>query len=216
MKTLVLNTLEEIARRALDLAQGPRIAVSGGSTYAAVFKLWVPEIQRRVQSGQSQRFFPVDERAVPFEDPDNNWRVCYESLLSPVGLGDQKKHLAVSASQFQGLLDIEFDGPVIFDQIFLGMGEDGHTASLFPGGNYLKNRKSVTLDVVGPKPPPNRITLGLKPLWECKRLIAIVLGASKAPMVKRLREGDMSLPITMALAGNDDSILILDRAAAES
>jgi 6-phosphogluconolactonase len=175
----------------------------------------MPEMKRRAEAGAAPRFFPVDERKVPFGDAQSNWKACCEELLFPAGLGDQKAHHAVSAAQYEALLRREFpEGPVVFDQVFLGMGEDGHTASLFPGGDYLKDRKSVALDVVGPKPPPQRVTLALKPLWDCKTLVAVALGASKAPMVRRLREADMSLPITLALAGHGDSVLLLDKAAA--
>ena len=215
MKIEVSDSLEEVARKALEYAQGPRIAVSGGGTFAGLFRHWLPEMKRRAQAGTPPRFFPVDERRVPFTDPQSNWKTCYEELLLPAGLEAQKVHHAVSTSQYLALLEGEFKGgPVVFDQVFLGMGEDGHTASLFPGGAYLKDRKSVVLDVVGPKPPPERVTLGLKPLWDCKVLVAIALGESKAPMVRRLREADMTLPITMALAGHGNAVLLLDRAAA--
>jgi len=211
----VLDSLEEVAQKSLEYVVGPRLAVSGGTTFAALFRHWLPEVKRKVESGLTLRFFPVDERRVPFEDSQCNWKVCYEELLLPAGLAAQKDHYVTSAAQYGELLQREFgNAPVIFDQIFLGMGEDGHTASLFPGGSYLSDRDSNVLDVVGPKPPPQRVTLGFKPLLQCKTLVAIALGASKASLVKGLREGDTELPISIALNNHNNSILLLDRAAA--
>ena len=215
LKILVLDSLEDVAQKSLEYVQGPRVAVSGGTTFAALFRHWLPEVKRKVGAGETLGFFPVDERAVPFENPQCNWKVCCEELLIPAGLAAQRNHHVTTALQYEELLRREFAGdPVVFDQIFLGMGEDGHTASLFPGGSYLQDRTSIVLDVVGPKPPPQRVTLGFKPLKECETLVAIALGASKASMVKRLCEGDAELPIAIAMAGHGNAVLLLDRAAA--
>src|SRR5438128_972535 len=108
---------------------GPRVAVSGGTTFAALFRHWMPEVKRNVEAGETLRFFPVDERTVPFEDAHCNWRVCCEDLLIPAGLAGQKNHHVTTAAQYADLLLREFGGgAVVFDQIFLGIGEDGHTA----------------------------------------------------------------------------------------
>ena len=215
MKIVVLDSLEAVAKKSLEYVKGPSIAVSGGTTFAAIFRYWLSDIKGRVERGESMRFFPVDERKVPFEDPQCNWKVCHEELLRPAGLDSQKNHYVTTAEQYRALLNREFNsGPVIFDSIFLGMGEDGHTASLFPGGDALKDTTSLVIDVTGPKPPPQRVTLGLKPLWECRTLITIALGVSKVAMVKRLRDGDRNLPVAMAMAAHPNAVLLLDRAAA--
>ncbi len=214
LNVIVLDSLEQVAQKSLEYVRGPRVAVSGGTTFAALFRHWLPEVKRRAESGDRLKFFPVDERRVPFEDSQCNWKVCYEELLLPAGLG-QKEHHVTTAAQYAELLRGEFGrNPVVFDQIFLGMGEDGHTASLFPGGEYLEDKTSIVLDIVGPKPPPQRVTLGFRALWECRTLVAVALGASKAPMVKRLLQGDNELPIARALNGHGNPVLLLDRAAA--
>ena len=214
MKIVVVDSLEDVAEKSLEYVKGPRMAVSGGTTFAVLFRHWLPSVKRRVEAGEILRFFPVDERKVLFEDSQCNWQVCFNELLQPAGLAAQKNHYVTTASQYAALLQSEFaNGPVIFDQVFLGMGEDGHTASLFPGGSYLNDLESVVLDVVGPKPPPQRVTLGFKPLKECKTLIAIALGASKAGLVRDLREGKSDLPIARALKAHGNAVLLLDRAA---
>ncbi len=211
----VMNALEQVAQAALEYLQGPRLAVSGGTTFAAMFPLWASSVQARVKAGTPLRFFPVDERRVAFADEACNWRTCCEALLEPAGLGLQRAHWATSAAQYSDVLEREFGAdPVVFDQIFLGVGEDGHTASLFPESAALRDRKSIVIDVTGPKPPPQRVTLGLRTLWDCRTLVCVALGEAKAPAVKRLREGDMELPITQAVAGHGRAILLLDQAAA--
>ncbi len=216
MRFIVLDSLEDVAARSLELAAGPRIAVSGGTTFAALFRHWAPEMRRRTQAGSPPRFFLVDERDVPFDDPACNWKSCYEDLLVPAGLGEQKAHHVRTAAEYAKLLRAEFgDDPVVFDQVFLGMGEDGHTASLFPGKETLRDLESDVLDVAdSPKPPPRRVTLGLKPIRAARTLVLVTLGAGKAEMIRRLRAGDASLPITLAMQDHPDAVVLLDRAAA--
>jgi 6-phosphogluconolactonase len=142
--------------------------------------------------------------------------ILHGDLLVPAGLGDQKAHYVTTAAAYDALLRREFgDGPVVFDQVYLGMGEDGHTASLFPGKPSLNDLSSVVLDVTdSPKPPPERVTLGLGTIRAARSLVTIALGAGKVDMVRRLRAGDTTLPITLAMQGHPDATLILDRAAA--
>lgn len=216
MKIEILDSLDDVAARSLELLGGPRIAVSGGTTFAALFRHWAPDVKRRTEAGESLRFFVVDERKVPFDDPQCNWKSCTEELLVPAGLAEQKSHHVTTATDYAALLAREFGtDPVVFDQVFLGMGEDGHTASLFPGKPTLQDLTSTVLDVAdSPKPPAGRVTLGLGPIRESRALITIALGAGKAEMVRRLRENDVSLPITLAMQGHPNATLILDRAAA--
>lgn len=216
MQVIVLDTLEQVAAKSLELLKGPRVAVSGGTTFAALFRRWAPEVARRAAAGERLRFFAVDERSVPFEDPACNWKSCYEDLLLPAGLAEQKAHHVTTAAEYGRLLRAEFGtDPVRFDQVYLGMGEDGHTASLFPGKPSLADFESAVLDETdSPKPPPHRVTLGLGPLRASGTLVAVALGAGKAEMVRRLRAGDASLPITLALQGHPDAVLLLDKAAA--
>jgi 6-phosphogluconolactonase len=216
MEIIVLDGLEDVARKSLEYLQGPRIAVSGGSTFAALFRHWAPDVARRTRAGETLRFFVVDERKVPFESPDCNWKACTEDLLIPAGLEVQRSHFVTTAMDYSALLRSEFGAsPVHFDRVFLGMGEDGHTASLFPGKPTLADLLSTVIDVTdSPKPPAERVTLGLKPIRESGALITVALGAGKADRVRQLVDGDESLPITLAMKGHDHGVLLLDKAAA--
>src|SRR5690606_16154304 len=143
MQVIVLDTLDQVAAKSLEYLAGPRVAVSGGTTFAALFRQWAPEVRRRVAAGAPYRFFVVDERKVAFDDPQCNWKSCYEDLLVPAGLEEQKDHFVDSAARYTKLLKTEFgDAPVIIDHVFLGMVEDGHTASPFPGKEPLRGTDS--------------------------------------------------------------------------
>jgi len=99
----------------------------------------------------------------------------------------------------------------VFDVIFLGVGDDGHTASLFPGQPYLDDLTSVVLGTTSPKPPFKRITLGMAPLIAAKRLLVIVAGAEKRNIVARIFGKDQSIPIVNVLSQRKDSTVFMEK-----
>ncbi len=214
MQTFVFDTLEEVGKKTLEYLNGPDIAISGGGTYAELFEIWKKELLKRGPEVKNLNFYPVDERRVGFDESGNNWKVAFDKLFAPLGIREQKDNMGQSAAQFQSLLKSNFGDRVVFDQIYLGMGDDGHTASLFPGDPALEDTDSLVLETNSPKPPVPRVTLGLRIIWDARDLITVVLGGGKASLVKRLLDGDMSLPITRAMKGHANPILILDKAAA--
>jgi len=208
------DTLEEIITESHKCLKGPNVALSGGGTYAKLFAGWAS-----LGNLAHINFFPVDERQVEFENNGCNWKVTYDRLLMPMGLFSQRGHHARSKIQYEKLLKDHFaqgNGDIIFDQVFLGMGDDGHTASLFPGNSYLENTEVLVLETRSPKPPFPRVTLGLKTLWQAKALYLIVLGKEKSRMLSRLFSQDKSLPITLALKGHANPVIFLDKAAYET
>lgn len=218
MRVVVLSTQEEVAQKSLELLSGPRVALLGGSTFTALAHTWVPEVSRRVREGQVLRFFPVDERNVPFDDAASNWKSVYENLLAPTGLEEQRTHHVTAAAEYAALLKTEFgSGPVVFDSVFLGIGEDGHTASLFPDKDAVRDVESVVINVFdSPKAPAKRVTLGLRPIRESRVLVAVALGKGKAEVVRRLVSGDETLPITQATKDHPYAILLIDQEAASA
>ena len=213
MKRIIVKNLEEMAERSLELLTrtgAKNVAVSGGSTYKALFTHWGKADLPKMD------FYPVDERMVGFEEEGNNWKVAYDLLFTPAGIPKQKEHMAVNGSQFLRLLHQKVGKDVLLDQVWLGMGDDGHTASLFPGGKQLLDIESQVLETTSPNAPFPRVTLGLKPIWEAKELFLIVLGSGKAEMLKRALEGDKSLPITLALEGHPNPTILLDEEVASA
>ena len=209
MEKLVLENEEAVARKALELLSGPVAALSGGSTFARMYPYWSSE-----PSLKKVQFFPVDERRVPFDHEGCNWRVTTEHLLEPLGLESQKAHWAQNGQQYLDLLLEKLGPQPRFDQIYLGTGGDGHTASLFPGGDYLTDSASLVLETESPKPPHPRVTLAFKPLWEASQLILLVTGSGKREIVSRILAGDETLPVVLALKGHPHPVILMDRAAA--
>lgn len=208
IRTLSCPDVDALALASAVRIAGPHVAISGGGTYAQLFPRW---IGRSELCGVS--FFPADERLVPIDDPASNWGQARRLLFDPLGRSSDLDHFARSAEQYGRLLRAKLGDPVRFDSVFLGVGEDGHTASLFPGGAELADERSPVLETLSPQPPARRVTLGLATLWAARSLIAVASGAAKRSVVQRLLDGDRSLPITLALAGHPAPLLILERSA---
>jgi 6-phosphogluconolactonase len=177
---------------------GARLAVAGGSALAALGALRAaldPGVWRRL------RLTWVDERCVPVADPQSNrgeaLRAGHLDPAAPPGLElplylDRETPEAACARVARGLRDLFMGG---LDALLLGMGEDGHLASLFPG-----HRWDVAVDVFpvpdSPKPPPSRITLALPLLAAAPTPVLLAAGSGKREALKRLAAGDPALPGT--------------------
>ncbi|MCI0570295.1 MAG: 6-phosphogluconolactonase [Myxococcaceae bacterium] len=136
--------------------------------------------------------YQVDERAVPPEHPESNFRMLQETLLELLGaraprvfrMEAEREDLEAAARDYEALL------PAALDVVLLGLGEDGHTASLFPGAQVLKERtRRVAAVEDSPKPPPRRLTLTLPALEAARALLGVATGQGKRQAVEALRAG---------------------------
>ncbi|MBD3239401.1 MAG: hypothetical protein GF331_02360 [Chitinivibrionales bacterium] len=200
--------LDAVAEQTAELIRNGVIGLSGGSTYRSLFPLWAA----RRPDCSAARFFPVDERLVPFDDPASNWHMAYELLLQPLGREADKAHFPASAAMYTELLQRELGANPRFDTVFLGAGRDGHTASLFPGGAYLADDDSIALETQSPQPPVRRVTLGPGVLGHARRLIAVVSGAGKQDVATGLLRADTALPLVSVLARHPSPLVYLDAA----
>jgi 6-phosphogluconolactonase len=202
------DSLEELARLTLPYLVKGNIALSGGVTYGRLFPLWAglkPDCR-------ATTFFPVDERIVGFDDPGSNWGTACREFLSKVGKSEDKGNFAVGAQQYGALLKARFGAqPPIFDAVFLGVGDDGHIAGLFPGKRYLDDLNSIVLETASPKPPFHRVTLAMAPLTAAKTLVAIIAGKEKKVLVKRLLDDDDTLPIVTVLSKRKTSLVFVEK-----
>ena len=208
---------DEAAERAADvLATGidaartvrgeAHVALSGGSNVGQVYRLLGP----RLPDWRDVHLWYGDERVVPLDDPESTHRLATGTLDAP---GAVWHPLAVelgcegAAARYAE----ELDGTVL-DVALNGMGEDGHTASLFPYDPQL-NASGVAVCVPdSPKPPPQRMTLTLGKLNESRRIVLLVTGAQKAPMLARVLAGpDPAVPAS--LLERDRLEIIADTAA---
>ena len=209
MTVVSFHSFEELARLTLPYLSKGNIALSGGSTYGRLFSLWAglsPDCRNTT-------FFPVDERIVPFDDPQSNWGIAYGKFLSLAGRSKDKDNFATSADSYRALLKMRFSIDIpVFDVVFLGVGDDGHTASLFPGEPYLDDLHSVVLETKSPKPPFQRVTLAMAPLIAAETLIVIITGKEKKPIVAKILAKDETLPISKVLSRRKTSLLFIEDA----
>jgi 6-phosphogluconolactonase len=196
-----------LAEATMPFIQKGFVALSGGNTYSRLFPLWVALKPDCAHAS----FFPVDERIVPFDDPQSNWGLTYRNFLIPINKEDDKNNFAQSAVQYYSMLKSKLKCNLpVFDVIFLGIGDDGHTASLFPKQPDLDDTTSVVLETTSPKPPFSRITLGLGPIISAKKVIAILSGNEKAAIAKKIFKKNLELPIVKVLSQRKSSIMFIE------
>jgi 6-phosphogluconolactonase len=210
-KFTVLATAEDVAEdAAADIAEALRdgaktLVLTGGTTPQRCYEL-LAELD--VEWGRVAVLFG-DERCVPPTDPDSNYRMVKQLLLdkvSPATVYRMPAELGPDAGADEYAQVIELVAPL--DLVLLGVGEDGHVASLFPGHPALK-AEGLTIGIHdSPKPPPERVTLTLEAIRDAGRVIILATGAGKADAVARAKRGEV--PAGMI----DGAQWLIDRAAA--
>src|SRR5262245_61276323 len=231
----IFATPEALARHVADwllaaavTAEGRfAIALSGGSTPRRLYELLSGSPYRENFPWARTHWFWGDERFVPRDSPQSNYRMALESMLmrAPVpaanihpipteGLTPQDAALAYERElkRFYGAATLSPDRP-LFDVTFLGLGPEGHIASLFPGTGIPDERTRWVGAVIGAKPEP-RITLTYPTLESSREIAFLVTGAAKRPVLERLLEGDPELPATRLHPVHGTLRLFVDRAAA--
>jgi 6-phosphogluconolactonase len=208
MKIEVLADAEAVARagaaftaaeaRAAVSARGRFIvAVSGGHTPWTMLRALAEE--RMPWAGV--HVVQVDERVAPAGDPDRNLTHLRESLLAHCPLRPDQVHampvesadLEFASGQYAAMLQKIAGAPAVLDLAHLGLGPDGHTASLVPGDPVL-DATGADVAVTGVYQGRRRMTLTYPMLNRSRRIVWLVTGREKADMLARLREGDDSIP----------------------
>lgn len=192
----------------LQARPGPvAVALSGGSTPKLLYQaLAAPPFVDRVPWDRTHWFWG-DERFVPHDDGRSNYRMIAEAMLGRVGAPPGNIHpiptegmsAEDAAARYQITLQAHHGGqtldPVrpLFDIVLLGLGTNGHTASLFPGTPVLKERTAWAAAVT-PAGEPTRITLTYPPLESCRHAAFLVAGADKRDVLAQVRAGAGDLP----------------------
>lgn len=199
---------------------GAHVSLAGGTTPRRAYELLAPQLPHAAQVD----WWFGDERCVPPDDPESNYRLVAESLLVAASIPVERVHRvhgeeppATAAAWYEEELrrgpPATDAGIPILDAALLGLGEDGHTASLFPGDPALRVTDRLVVPVVAVKPPPNRITLTLPVFLAAREVLILATGAGKSDAVSRVLAGpDPSTPASL-LAGADVT-LVTDEAAA--
>ncbi len=185
--------------------------LAGGTTPTAAYHLLAGHDLRAGIEWERVRVAMGDERCVPVGDPASNWGQAAAALLDHVPLPPEHRlrpRGELGAEQAADAYETALrrlpagrGGAPRLDVVWLGVGEDGHCLSLFPGHPALEVTDRLVVAVHGaPKPPPDRVGLTLTALRGAERLTVLAAGGGKAEPVARALAGDLDLPITRAVA----------------
>jgi len=220
----------EIAEQAVAARGRARMAISGGSTPKAAFQLLADPGQPwfRRMPWEKLDLFWVDERAVPPDHPDSNYRMTREAMLEHVPLKPEQVHRMegelepeVAAARYESVLRNTFrlegaESPR-FDLVQLGMGDDGHTASLFPHTQAIHEMSRLVTANHVPQKDTWRITLTWPVINQGSSVFFLISGTNKAELVKEVYTGPRDperLPSQLIWPSSGILTLILDKDAA--
>lgn len=200
------------------------VALSGGSTPKAIFeKLSSPEYSGELDWTKVLLFWS-DERTVPPTSPESNFRMAMDAGLKTLSIPpnhifrmEAEENCAENAKAYEQKIK-ETLGPRPFDLIMLGMGDDGHTASLFPGTKALDEKIALVVANEVPQKKSWRMTFTYPLINRGKNIVVYVLGASKGNKVKEVFKENHKPPFPVSLIGTpgNKALWILDTEAAQS
>ncbi|MGD8490479.1 MAG: 6-phosphogluconolactonase [Anaerolineae bacterium] len=201
------------------------VALSGGSTPRALFRVLASEpYQGQIPWAQTHIFWG-DERCVPPNDPNSNYYLAHETLLGHISIPPENIHRirgelepeAAARAYDRELQDVYCGPRPRFDLVLLGLGRDGHTASLFPGSPALHEAEQLAVAVQAEYEdrPAQRVTLTLPAIKTARQVLFLVAGADKSEIVRAVLEGPGGqLPAQMVSPTAGRFVWLLDAAAA--
>ena len=212
------------ANSALSAKGAFYVALSGGSTPKAIFKLLASPLYRDQIDWSHVHLFWSDERCVSEKSPESNFFMAMEAGFSSLNIPKNQIHrmqgdasdLEVSADLYQKLIEKHVPHAE-FDLIMLGMGDDGHTASLFPDTKGLHIEDKLVIENFIPKLNAWRLTFSYSLINKAKNIAIYVMGKSKAPVLKQVLKGPfhfVSLPIQKVGTKSHKALWIVEEQAA--
>ena len=206
------------ARDAISRSGRFTIAIPGGS----VAEAFLPRLARVPLDPTLVHVFWVDERAVPEDSPESNAQLGRSLWLDPGGFPGERVHpmrgsapdLDAAAAEYAQLLATPDGAPQTLDLVLLGVGEDGHVASLFPGHAALMEESALVVAVTdAPKPPARRLSLTLPVLAGAERVVVAAFGTAKADAIKAALDPASPLPVARVLSRARRPLVLVDREA---
>ncbi len=182
------------------------LVLAGGSTPARAYQL----LATQDQDWSAWQFYFGDERCLSADDPERNSVMAAANLFRYISVRQEQIHvIPAELGADAAVLAYEQEiAPVQpFDLVLLGLGEDGHTASLFPGQEHPQDRLVVAVHDA-PKPPPDRVSLNYGTLAAARTRLFLVSGKGKADAVRKWRNGE-----AIPAARLPESIILIDEAA---
>jgi 6-phosphogluconolactonase len=234
MKNFELKTFPddaELARAAaqdwlalLSKSSAAHLAAISGGRIARTFFCAVTELMKTSRvSLQNVDFFWADERCVPPNHPDSNYLLAQENLLQPLAIAPEKIHrlkgelppvaaVAEANATIQHIAPMNSAGVPVLDLIFLGLGEDGHIASLMPNAPAATvNSQAPYLRIENsPKPPPNRISLSYAAIAAAKNVWVLAAGAGKEEALRQSLQPGASTPLARVLQSRTQTVIYSD------
>ena len=202
------------------------VALSGGSTPKIVFDVLAENFSDKVDWNKVH-FYWGDERCVPPSDDESNYKMTVEHLFSKIELPKENIHRILGekdpkgeALRYANLLEINLDrveGVPQFDLVILGMGDDGHTASIFPHEIELWDAEDHCVVATHPDSGQKRVSINGKVINTAKEVAFLVTGASKAEKVKVVvekTEGSEAYPASLVHPASGNLVWFLDEEAA--
>jgi 6-phosphogluconolactonase len=184
------------------------VALSGGRITQKFFASTVAEAKARNISFERVHFFWADERCVPPGDPESNFRMANELLFVPMNIPEGQIHRlrgedppAVAVGQAEAelrqVVPPNPDGQPVLDLVLLGMGEDGHVASLFPGApvEIIQGAAPFLAVENSPKPPPRRLSLSYAAMAAASQVWVLISGAGKEKALRESLDGSGKTPL---------------------
>lgn len=216
----VATTIEGIAGAAIRDRGRASLALPGGS----VADTCLPRLTSVRLEWRRVHVAFGDDRAVPPDDADSNYGRASRLLLSRVPVPSahvyripgESPDLDVAAADYERTLVGALGTPPVIDVVLLGVGEDGHVCSLFPGHDVAPAPAGWVAAVRdAPKPPPRRLTLTMPTLLAARHVLVVAMGAAKAPAIREALADQASLlPVARVLHAGQQVELVLDTAAA--
>lgn len=220
LTTAVARQWLDLVAEAARLKAPHRVALAGGRVAGSFMAAAAREAQSRGLKCAGVDFFWGDERCVPPDHPDSNYRLAAAALLKPLGIGPERIHricgeLEPAAAAQAAEAELRAAGPVrpteqpVLDLVLLGMGEDGHVASLFPDAPPAVLQSQATyLSVTGPKPPPQRVTLSYPAIFAARRVWVLVQGQGKEPALQASLADGCRTPLGRVVAGRAITVFV--------
>lgn len=222
MAEFVIAKWKDISSEAIRIRGRFTAALSGGKTPIGVYRRLASEKSFGLLWNKTHIFF-VDERFVPHTDADSNYRMIKETLLDSAGVPPGNIHpintdlpdLKSAAERYERDISLSFrlSGDMLpeFDLVMLGVGTDGHTASLFPGSTALEEKKRITAAVILGPEKHSRITLTLPSINNARNVMFLVTGSEKAKVLRAVvQKMDLSLPAALVAPEKGDLLFLAD------
>lgn len=234
-EVLVFQTIENLSEYLFSLISdkipGGRgdeyftLALSGGSTPKKILSQ-ISGFDKNSIDWKKVRLFWVDERCVPPDDQESNYNMVYQNLLNTIDIPEEnifriygENNPENEALRYSTILEKNIyseKGLLKFDMVLLGLGEDGHTASIFPGNNSLFGSAKYCEAVVHPQSGQHRITLTGPVINNSDTVVFLVTGKSKAGILQRVlnQETETDLPASKVKPTKGNLLWIIDKEAA--